>query len=219
MLEMFKVYLLSFIHPYKIHHFLRDEIPLPEDPNGDLPALSINEAIMVSWVFVIIKGVIDMVLLLLMVIGLDYVMGSNPLAPLLKQMGILESASNIMGIMMIVLGVIVFPVVSLISVQVWRMIFSIYMRFIEFDGDSDQMVTNIITVSFSSNVVRAIPFVGTSLQGIVSAYLIYAGIRDHLSVGRATAFFMVIAPPLAFLLILMMGGTLLLFLYTLSIGA
>lgn len=54
--DLMETYLMTLVHPFRIHHQFRHALPLPGQGEERLEPLSLAESVGISWVFAIIRG-------------------------------------------------------------------------------------------------------------------------------------------------------------------
>ena len=63
MSDLFETYLITLVHPFRIHHQFRHNVALPETDGHLYQPLTLAESLGISWVFAILRGLFKLVVL------------------------------------------------------------------------------------------------------------------------------------------------------------
>ncbi len=202
MRELFISYFASIVYPFRVHDYFRFKIPLPE-PDWAYPReLNIFEAICVSWVFELVKAIIQVLLINITLIGVtsyhqeasSYI-GSFPMFA--------AFSSHSFFLLAIGIRVVLFPIISLISYEFWSIVLRFVGHMMETPGQLHQIAERIIVSSQSSHLFSVVPIVGDFAQKIASMFLMFAGIRKHLQTSTLLSIIILFIP--VFLIIGIVG--------------
>ncbi|MBC76544.1 MAG: hypothetical protein CME64_11075 [Halobacteriovoraceae bacterium] len=191
LIDIFYNYLHYLIHPFQSHK----EIASGE---GKIKALGLYESLGVSWVFVVVAGLIRIVL-----INLVIFMFLNMFDP---GNGILEGMMENRGftgfyflILTSVLDVVFYPLITMFILQFWEFVLKSYASMAGVKGDVDKKTKTILSVSLSSHILLVVPVFGEMAQKTAHFIQMYAGIREQMNFSRSLTFCVLLTPVLFFL--------------------
>lgn len=192
MFDTFKNYLYAVIHPFAVHEMLaKEDIGSQEAVDG--VRISMSESILISWIFSIFKGILDLLQLSVAASTVNYMLPKGmPLDGIFSQFQ--TNFASWYLVAAIFIEVILFPVITYFFIEVERFIIGFYLKFIQIEEDNDKVIDDIIVVSLSSNIVKFVPFVGGFLHQALSWFLFYVGFRKRLKQGRVASALLVLAP-------------------------
>ena len=185
----------SYFH-YLIHPFQTHESFLDTSFNGFKPLrLTAYQSLATSWVFVMLSGLAKLVITQGVVI-LIFDLISNDSYGLSELIDLNEVPSFYFIILSAILDVIFYPLFGIFIIQFWEVIIRLYGRGLETKGDLTQKAHDIMSVSFSSSVFLIVPFIGGAIQGLVTLFLIYAGLRVQLKASPVLSVCILLTPAL-----------------------
>jgi hypothetical protein len=196
--DLFETYLITLVHPFRIHHQFRHHVPL--GPNEVYEPLTLAEALGISWIFAIVRGLFKLLVLnyFLQVFLSMHTPEFRVLQELVQSSGfstyyfLLFSAS---------LDIIFFPIGAIIITEVWAWVIRLYARFLDPDLPAQEIADQITTHALSSHLFTIIPFLGDVIQAFLYLFLIYAGLRSNLSASRSLSIVILLTPTvIAFML-------------------
>jgi hypothetical protein len=193
-------YFVAIIYPFRVHDYLRYEIPLPE-PVYDRPKkLSLYEAITMSWCFQVGKGLINIFLVNLTIFGL--LSFQNEDFSYFRELSLGAGLSgHYFYIASIILQTILFPVITLFIVEYWIIVIKFVAGLLEVKGDKTRMAHDILTTAQSSHAFVLVPIFGELVQKLSSFIFMYAGIRKHLNASPALTVLVLLSPLFIFIVL------------------
>ena len=191
LIDIFYNYLYYLIHPFQAHKEIASG-------DGKVKALGLYESLGVSWVFVVVAGLIRIVL-----INLVIFMFLNMLDP---GNGLLEGVIDNRGftgfyflILTSVLDVVFYPLITMFILQFWEFVIKSYASLAGVKGDIDQKAKTILSVSLSSHILLIVPVFGEMAQKTANFIQMYAGIREQMQFSRSLTFCVLLTTVLFFL--------------------
>lgn len=200
-LDLLETYFMVLVHPFRIHQQFRHHVTLPGHENQFYLPLQLSEALGISWVFAIIRGLCKLVLLNFFLQSFINLQSEKfPfLQDLLHSSGIstyyflLFSAS---------LDIIFFPVAALVMTEVWAWIIRLYSKWLNPELPHEEIADQITTHALSSNLFTIVPFIGDMIQGGLYFFLLYAGLRSNLGASRSLAAVILLTPSLLAMMVI-----------------
>lgn len=185
MKKIFDAYLTTFLHPFKIHDYYWNGIPLPGKELVPFSPLSFNEGLAFSWLIAIVKGFIDVVLLNLAFKGVSFYQWNNS-----HEFSIFNFDVSFSGyyffLIQIVVATLIFPLFLLVWATFWKFVLNLIGEFLgveDFRDKSKVIVTNAMT----SNLMSIIPMFGGIAQSISSTIHLYAGLKKSFNLDSRAA--------------------------------
>lgn len=199
-LQIFETYLMVLVHPFRIHHQFRFQIPISNHGGYLYQPLTLAEAIGISWIFAIFRGIFRIILLNLFLesflsISDDFLM----LKDLIYQSGI---SSYYFLLFSLALDVIFFPIGTIILTELWAWVIRHYSNWLDSNLPKEQIADQITTHALSSNLFTIIPFIGDLFQGILYYFLIYAGLRANLGASKSLSWIILLTPTVFVLMLI-----------------
>jgi len=194
-LELLETYFMVLVHPFRIHHQFRYQVALPGQENHFFSPLKLSEAIGISWVFAIIRGLCKLVLMnffLQSFIGMQ-----SEKFPVLQDLIISSGLSTYYFLLFSAsLDIIFFPITALVMTEVWSWMIRTYSKWLNPDLPHEEIADQITTHALSSNIFTIIPFLGDLIQTGLYYFLLYAGLRSNLGTSRSLAWVILLTPTL-----------------------
>ena len=185
---------ISFIH-YLIHPFKSHEQFLhPERfEDEDILRLSAYESLTMSWAFVIINGIFRIILLnFIIVLFLDLI--SDSALNLSGLIDIKKIPSYNFVVLSSLVDIIFYPLFGIFIIQFWEFVFKMYGKLLGDQGDLHQKSQDILSVYFSSSILKIIPILGAPIQSIAKLVLMYAGLRKQLNSSPVLSVCIILTP-------------------------
>lgn len=194
-IELMETYLMVLVHPFRIHQQFRYQVTLPGHENKIFEPLKLSEALGISWVFAIIRGLGK--ILLLNFFLQSFVNMQSESFPILQDILMSSGLSTYYFLLFSAsLDIIFFPITALILTEVWAWMIRIYSKWLNPDLPHEEIADQITTHALSSNLFSIIPFLGDLVQSVLYYFLLYAGIRSNLGASRSLAWVILLTPTL-----------------------
>jgi len=192
---MIETYFMVLIHPYRIHQQFRYHLALPGQENHLFIPLKLSEALGISWVFAMVRGLGK---LLLMNFFLNSFMNlQSDRFPILQDLIISSGISTYYFLLFsAALDIIFFPISALVMTEIWSWVIRIYSKWLNPDLPHEDIADQITTHALSSNLFSIIPFLGDLIQSALYYFLLYAGLRSNLGASRSLAWVVLLTPTL-----------------------
>jgi hypothetical protein len=204
-LDLFETYLMVLVHPFRIHQQFRYQVALPGQDNHFFAPLKLSEALGISWVFAIVRGLAKLVLLNFFL--QSFVSMQSESFPVLQDLIISSGISTYYFLLFSAsLDIIFFPVTALIMTEVWSWMIRTYSKWLNPDLPHEEIADQITTHALSSNVFSIIPFLGDMIQSGLYFFLLYAGLRSNLGASRSLAWVILLTPTLLGIMLLSLFG-------------
>ncbi|MCO4752848.1 MAG: hypothetical protein KC478_00130 [Bacteriovoracaceae bacterium] len=191
--EVFHNYFYYLVHPFKTHQLL-----IGGDQDSGVKPLGLYESLGVSWVFVVVAGLVRIVL-----INLVIFMFLGMIDPENAFLGGIIDGNSFTGfyflILTSILDVIFYPLVTMFIIQFWEFVLKSYASLAGVQGDVDKKTKTILSVALSSHILLIVPIFGEFAQKAAHFVQMYAGIREQLEFSRALTFCVLLTPILIFL--------------------
>ena len=189
-IDLFTSIIHYLIHPFKSHeNFLHPEI---ESTPGFL-RLTAYESLILSWVFVIINGILRIILLNFVILFLVDLVASSSV-DFSSFIDLKKMPSYNFVVLSSILDLIFYPLFGLFIIQFWEFIFKMYGNLAGVKGDLHQKSQDILAIYFSSSILKIIPILGGAIQSIAKFILMYAGLRKQLHVSPALSVCIILTP-------------------------
>ncbi len=173
--RVFESYFHYLIHPFHTH----EAFTTPSYEGFKPMKLTAYQSLATSWVFVMISGLTKILLTQVAIITV-FELISNDSYGLTNYINFNEIPSFYFVVLSATLDVIFYPLFGIFLIQFWEVIIRLYGRGLETPGDLTQKAHDIMSVSFSSSIFLIVPMIGGAIQGLVTMFLMYAGLRVQL---------------------------------------
>jgi hypothetical protein len=204
-LDLFETYLMVLVHPFRIHQQFRYQVALPGQDNHFFAPLKLSEALGISWVFAIVRGLAKLVLLNFFL--QSFVSMQSESFPVLQDLIVSSGISTYYFLLFSAsLDIIFFPVTALIMTEVWSWMIRTYSKWLNPDLPHEEIADQITTHALSSNLFSIIPFLGDMIQSGLYFFLLYAGLRSNLGASRSLAWVILLTPTLLGILLFSLFG-------------
>ncbi|MFW5888013.1 MAG: hypothetical protein ACOCUH_04375 [Bacteriovoracia bacterium] len=195
-MEILNAYFWTLFHPWHMHrHFQKrgEGMMLFEKP---LHHLELKEVLLVSWIFVFMKGIIDFAAILLKV-SWAQILFKNTMPAVYDLLG-----SNWQGALVqvstfksIAVEVLAFPVALVLTYFLWLGLFKLFFLFLDyvpshnyFQGLSHEalikqrnaIIKDIIVFALTSQFFVFIPLIGNLISALAFFFLMYVGMKVRL---------------------------------------
>lgn len=205
--ELFETYLMTLVHPFRIHQNFRHKLPLPDHDGHIYEPLTLAESIGISWVFAIIRGLFKIVILNFFL--QSFLALQSPEFEILQDLVRTSGFSTYYFLVFsAALDIIFFPIGALLLTMFWEWIIKTYARWLNPELPGEDIGHEIATSALSSNLFNIIPFIGDVIQLLLYFFLLYAGLRSNLGASRSLAVVILMTPTV----LLFMGMSLIFFL-------
>lgn len=212
MSDLVETYLMVIVHPFKIHHQFRFRLPLPGFSEFFEP-LTLAEALGISWVFAIIRGIFKIVILNFFL--QSFLILQSEKFPILQDLFQNSGAgAYYFFLFSAALDIIFFPIGAIILTEIWAWVIRKYAQWLNPELPKEEIADQITVHALSSNVLSIIPFIGDFIQTILYYFLLYAGLRSNLGASRSLAWVILLTPTVLGLMIF----SLLIFLFFFLVG-
>lgn len=192
-LDLAETYFMVLVHPFRIHQQFRHNVALPGQNNYFFAPLKLSEALGISWVFAIIRGLAKLVLMNFFL--QSFINMQSESFPVLQDILISSGLSTYYFLLFSAsLDIIFFPVTALVMTEVWAWFIRTYSKWLNPDLNHDEIADQITTHALSSNLFTIIPFLGDLIQSGLYYFLLYAGLRSNLGASRALAWVILLTP-------------------------
>lgn len=204
-LDLFETYLMVLVHPFRIHQQFRYQVALPGQDNHFFAPLKLSEALGISWVFAIVRGLAKLVLLNFFL--QSFVSMQSESFPVLQDLIVSSGISTYYFLLFSAsLDIIFFPVTALIMTEVWSWMIRTYSKWLNPDLPHEEIADQITTHALSSNLFSIIPFLGDMIQSGLYFFLLYAGLRSNLGASRSLAWVILLTPTLLGIMLFSLFG-------------
>ncbi len=191
-LSLIEDFIYCFLHPYRIHEYWRHRIPLPGIHHTRDITLTIGESLAISWMFAIIKAIIQVLFIYILAIFFrNFILSSFPIAEMYQVSGLLSP--YYIFVISLILDIIFFPVMTFIMAQFWMWLIKFYGKYLD-ESESEKKAEEIITVALTTHVFYLVPIIGEFLQKIFFMFYIYAGLRKNLGANRVVSLLIIFTP-------------------------
>lgn len=211
--DLFETYLMTLVHPFRIHQQFRHNLPLPNQDGHLFEPLSLAESIGISWVFAIIRGLFKIMII-------NFLLQSF-LAMQSADFSILQDLVQSSGfstyyflLFSAALDIIFFPIGAILITQLWSWVIRTYAKWLNPELPGEEIADQITVGALSSNLFNIIPFIGDVIQFFLYTFLLYAGLRSNLGTSRSLAMVILLTPTIFFLMTLSLISFLFFYLVT-----
>ncbi len=204
-LDLLETYLMVLVHPFRIHQQFRYQVALPGHENHFFAPLKLSEALGISWVFAIIRGLAKLVLMNFFL--QSFINMQSDSFPILQDLIISSGFSTYYFLLFSAsLDIIFFPITALIMTEVWSWMIRLYSKWLNPDLPHEEIADQISTHALSSNLFSIIPFLGDLVQSGLYYFLLYAGLRSNLGASRSLAWVILLTPTLLAMMVFSLLG-------------
>ena len=186
--NLFQSLFFSFRHPFKFASYMGDGRFISQEQrrnwlDSGIRPLQIREAIVLSWIFKIISGILVFMLLSCS----EYLTLIHP--------GLKIVLPSKIFIIYLGFSTAFFPLQLLITMAIWKVVIRIFASpFLEED-EIEKDLEKVLSHSLSSNVMILIPFLGPIFQELLWPYYLFAGLKNtyQLNFFQSMSFFLLFA--------------------------
>lgn len=199
--KMVETYFMVLVHPFRIHQQFRHRLPIPNHGGEIYEPLTLAEALGISWIFAIIRGLSKIIILNFFLHSFMSMQSEN--FPFLEELLKSSGASTYYFLLFsAALDIIFFPVATIVMTELWSWVIRKYAQWLNPELPAEEIADQVTTHALSSNLFSIIPFVGDAVQSFLYIFLLYAGIRSNLGASRSLATVILLTPTIFFLMIL-----------------
>lgn len=201
MLALFQQYFDFLIHPFHSHSVLR----LNRHNTGNVQPLFADQAgeqkegpdflsfMALSWPFYIMRALYTLVALYISAQVMSSEFRSEGLMELFS-MGYSFQWEKMM-LFWTMLGVILFPLASWVTMKFWSLLLSFFARLFQVDEEHlNEVCDEVSRCSLVSHFFLIVPLVGELLKQVSSWIYLYAGCRANLGLTRLQSFLIIVSP-------------------------
>jgi hypothetical protein len=191
--------IFTYIH-YLIHPFQTHESFLNEDKTGesDVYRLSVYESLGTSWIFVVINGIFRICILNFVLVFIFDLLNNSEI-PLNEFIDLSEIPTYSFLVLSAVLDVIFYPLFGIFMIQYWEVVIKFFAKLMKTPGDITQKTQDILTVAFSSQILKVVPVVGSGFSSMANLVLMYAGLRMQIKASPALSVIIILTPVITIL--------------------
>ncbi len=200
LIPILETYVMVLVHPFRIHHEFRYKLPVPGEGEPLVP-LTLTEALSVSWVFAILRGLCK--ILIINYFLQSFISMQSETFPFLQMM--MEGTGFSTYYFLIfssALDIIFFPIGALVVTEFWAWVIRAYAKILNPDLPREDIADQITTHALSSNLFNMVPFIGDLIQPILYYFLLFAGLRSNLGASRSLAWVILLTPTILGLMLL-----------------
>jgi hypothetical protein len=199
--DLLETYLMTLVHPFRIHQNFRHKLPLPDQDGHIFEPLSLAEAVGISWVFAIVRGLFKIVILNFFL--QSFLSLQSPEFEILQDLVRTSGFSTYyFFVFSAALDIIFFPIGAIVVTEVWTWIIKTYARWLNPELPGEEIASEITTAALSSNLFNIVPFVGEVIQFFLYLWLLYAGLRANLGTSRSLALVILLTPTVILFMVL-----------------
>lgn len=199
--ELIETYLMVLVHPFRIHQQFRFNVPIPHHEGQLYQPLTLAEALGISWIFAIIRGLAKIIILNFFLHSFLSMQSEN--FPYLQEFFASSSSSTYYFLLFsAALDIIFFPIATIVMTEVWAWIIKKYAEWLSEELPAEQIADQITTHALSSHIFNIIPFIGDVLQSFLYLFLLYAGLRSNLGASRSLSWVILLTPTLFFFMMM-----------------
>ncbi len=207
--DLFETYMMTLVHPFRIHQQFRYNVPLRDGEHYQ--PLTLAEAISLSWIFAIIRGLFKLLVMNYFLQSFLTMQSENfqILQDLLKSSGL---TTYYFLLFSAALDIIFFPIGVIIVTEVWAWVIRLYAKWLNPELPAQEIADQVTTHALSSHLFTIIPFLGDVIQAVLYIFLIYAGLRANLGASRSLAIVILLTPTVMALMAISLLAVLLFYL-------
>jgi hypothetical protein len=190
-----ETYFSASMNPFRIHEYFKYGIPLSGKEEIKLNRVYLTESVLISWGFFIINCFYIMV---------TYLISHDSILSAQEELREVISTPDNLGIIVLITFLILkslfFPIFCFIHIGFWKVVLYIFAELLEIkEDDREEIIDDIISISYSSHVFLAIPFFGSLVQYIDELMLMYSGIKVRMGATRSLTLLIVSFPYFLFI--------------------
>lgn len=199
--DLIETYLMVLVHPFRIHQQFRYNVPIPHHEAQLYRPLTLAEALGISWIFAIIRGLAKIIILNFFLQSFLAMQSEN--FPFLQEFVQSSSSSTYYFLLFsAALDIIFFPVATIVMTEVWAWIIRKYAEWLNASLPAEEIADQITTHALASHIFNIIPFIGDVLQSFLYFFLLYAGIRSNLGASRSLTWVILMTPTIFFFMMM-----------------
>lgn len=149
-----------------------------------------------SWGLHLVQAMYSIAAIYLGIISYEYLSNSKDFTHLLFQA--LNVKFQKFSLLSTLFQVIFYPFIFQFLHQFWTFLIKFYAQIFDFEADTEHseedLITDVVTTSFTSNVFLLIPIFGGVLSTIAQAFYLFTGLKAKLSFTNTQAFLVLITP-------------------------
>lgn len=212
MREIFESYLLAFLHPFKMADYCQHNIPLDARSMHDLKKLELRESVATSWVFHLVRGILQLLMLLLVVKLLNFETGDAAIDQVLGTIIEQKNKSSFLFFMFpLAISIIFYPLTTMVIAEIWVYLIKFFIWLSKAPVDAQKTSHSIVANALTSNLLCIIPIIGEIFQTMLFYFYLYVGIKKQLNFSHGRSIF-VVSFPFVLLNILFLAAVCLIFL-------
>ncbi len=197
LIEVFHSYIHYLIHPFKTH----ESFMYPEKADGYLPLrMSAYESLSISWLFIVVNAIFRMITLNFAIVFIMDLFSATDF-DYSSFIDLNEFPSMYFIVLSAALDIIFFPLFGFFIIQFWEVVIKLFASLLDVSGDLTDRAQDIISVYYSSHILKLIPIFGAPLQSLASMVLMYAGLRRQLNASPTLSVCIILMPFFLMLLI------------------
>ncbi len=210
-LKLFETYLLPIVHPFRIHRHFHMNSPLPGREGETVGALNLSEALLFSWIFAVLKGLMRIVLINIFIQSFIALQSDSfPFFEIVAQEAGLTTYYFLLFSAM--LDIMFFPIITMVTTEFWNWVIRQFAKAMNFEGDQEEVAHQITVTALSSYIFFLIPLVGEVIQAVMYYLMLYAGLRENLRASKSLAVVILVAPIVIMMMLLCLAGLILFYL-------
>lgn len=164
---------------------------------------SFVEVLGVSWSLHLLNALYSVAAIYLGILSYEYLSTSKDFTHMLFQT--LNVKFQKFSLMSMLFQVIFYPFIFQFAHKFWIFLIKFYASIFEYEENvthnEDEVITDVVTTSFTTNLLLVIPIFGSVLSSIAQAFYLFTGLKTKLSFTNTQAFLVLITP--LFILFLM----------------
>jgi hypothetical protein len=189
MKQLLENYLYYFVHPVTSS----EEAAYPLNPS--VVKLNLQDSVIISWIFHIFRGLVQVILFYLIVEFMKISTGDLLIDGLLRSFFKLEKfTSSFFFILPTIFELLFFPLVSYFYSEFWIYILKKAFRLCRMDEGREELAEQIVIRANSSHVFSVVPILGEIFQKFAFAFYLYVGLRRSAYLSRFESIFIILSP-------------------------
>lgn len=193
MAELLETYVMTLVHPFRIHQQFRHNLPLPDQDGYLYGPLTLAESIGISWIFAIVRGLFKIVILNFFL--QSFLTFQSPEFEFLQDLVRTSGFSTYYFFLFsAALDIIFYPVGAIVLTEVWNWNIKLYAKWLNPELPGEEIASQITVAALSSNLFNIVPFAGDVIQFFLYLFLLYAGLRANLGASRSLAMVILLTP-------------------------
>ncbi|GAB4022031.1 MAG: hypothetical protein Fur0010_25170 [Bdellovibrio sp.] len=211
MREIISLFILNVLHPFQIQSELGKQkasntghLSLVTgsyenktyDPTSERWSLSFVEFLSVSWIFIIIHALYELISLNWGIFMSEQLFDGKMSDFFMTSVVRFSRVHSLMGTL---IEVVLFPLSLWIYAKFWEMIITFFAQLFKVEESQDR-IRQVIHQSFACHIMLIIPIIGPLVRHIAGLVYIYAGLRENLGMTKMQATLVVVSPLILFLL-------------------